>query len=487
MATGLLAAALVLSGLARGTAPQSPPANLPSTLQTAAYDPEALAGPDAPTAFAHARAMGATAVRISVFWANIAPQQPSPANVSNPGNPTYDWNPVDRQVKLAVRNHLEPILDVFYAPAWAIDPKADPSLQVLRDPSDVARFMKAAARRYSGTFQGLPRVRYWQVWNEPNVRDYLWPQYQNGKPSSPQIYRQMVNASADAIHAVHRDNIVVAGSLSPFALGNAETNPHEGPVAVAPLRFLRELLCMSAGANPRPTCDDTVRFDAWAHHPYTAGGPRHHAIRPDNVSLGDLPEMARLLRAAEKAHHVQSAGPVRFWVTEFSWDSNPPDPGGVPVNLEASWVSEALYQAWKAGVSLFTWFRIRDQSSGLPFQSSLYQLGPTIAQDKPKPALAAFRFPFVGHPVKGRNQIVVWGRTPWSRPGKVLVERSSGGGWARLGVLTANGGGIFTGTFKSPGTGHVRARELRKGGLSALPFPLAPLPDLQVQPFGTTN
>ena len=52
--------------------------------------------------------------------------------------------------------------------------------------------------------------------------------------------------------------------------------------------------------------------------------------------------MKVLLDAAARTRHVRSRAPVRFWVTEFSWDTNPPDPRGVPVKLQARWLSEAL-------------------------------------------------------------------------------------------------------------------------------------------------
>ena len=61
---------------------------------------------------------------------------------------------------------------------------------------------------------------------------------------------------------------------------------------------MREMLCMSSGATPRATCNDRAEFDVWAHHPYTYGGPTHSAFHPDDVSLGDLGEMRRLLDAA---------------------------------------------------------------------------------------------------------------------------------------------------------------------------------------------
>jgi hypothetical protein len=150
----------------------------------------------------------------------------------------------------------------------------------------------------------------------------------------------MLNAFADAVKAVRPDNLVIAGGLTPFAAEGADYS------AVAPLRFMRELFCLSDGPSPQSTCATRVRFDIWGHHPYTEGGPTHTAAGADDVSLGDLPEMNQLLRAAQSLGKIVSDGPVEFWVTEFSWDSDPPDTSGtaVPLDLEARWVAEAIYR-----------------------------------------------------------------------------------------------------------------------------------------------
>ena len=146
---------------------------------------------------------------------------------------------------------------------------------------------------------------------------------------------------------------------------------------VAPLKFMRQLLCLSAGKSPKAVCRKRVRFDVWAHHPYTSGGPMHHANGKDDVSLPDLWKMKVLLDAAVRTGNLASRGPVRFWVTEFAWDTSPPDPKGVPEQLHARWVAEALYRMWSQGVSLVTWFQVRDQpfTSSTPFQSGLYFRG----------------------------------------------------------------------------------------------------------------
>ena len=115
-------------------------------------------------------------------------------------------------------------------------------------------------------------------------------------------------------------------------------------------------------------------------------------MKSTDVSLGDLPKARSVLNAAVRARHVVSTHPVQFWVTEFSWDSKPPDSHGVPLGLEAQWVSEALFRVWRAGVSMFTWFLLKDDPSeqhAVPVRALLPQ------REGRSRALTAFRFPFV--------------------------------------------------------------------------------------------
>jgi hypothetical protein len=294
----------------------------------------------------------------------------------------------------------------------------------------------------------------------------------NGQVVSAGHYRRMVNAFADSVHRVTRDNVVIAGGLAPFT-------SHRGRRAewgVGPLNFMRLMLCVSR--HLKPTCGARSRFDVWAHHPYTTGGPTHEAYRRDDVSLGDLPEMAALLRAAVRAKRVQARGPVQFWATEFSWNTRPPDREGVPVRLHARWTAEALYRMWSAGVSLVTWWLLRD--AGSPWKSGLYFRGTTLAHDRPKPSLTAFRFPFVALPERGAVRI--WGRTPTSRPARVVIEQTFRRGWRRRAVVVADRHGIFTTRLRAPVAGSMRARI---GDVSSRPFGVKPIPDSVYRPFGS--
>jgi hypothetical protein len=416
-------------------------------------------------------AAGADVVHMTLNWSSVAPATRPPGfNAADPEDPAYQWSDFDSRLTRVTRHGLRPLVAVYRAPSWAQGQGQGPAGTVRPDPRQVGAFARAAALRYSGSFQGLPRVRNWQLWLEQNLHFHFNPQFERGRLISPIWYRSMLNAFADAVHAVHRDNVVITGGLAPFTT----------PTGVGPLPFMRVMLCMSK--KLKPTCRSRSRFDVWAHHPYTSGGPNHHANLHEDVSLGDLPQMRRLLDAAVRAGHVESRQAVRFWVTEFGWDTSPPDPKGVPSRLHARWVAEALYRMWSVGISLVTWNQLRDQPfPGSPFQSGLYFRGRTIKRDRPKPALRAFRFPFVALPEKGR--VVTWGRTPNSTGARVVLERSFGRGWGRLAALQADRHGIFKRTWKMRPGGYMRAR-LPTGELS-LPFAVKKTRDRRVCVFGT--
>ena len=454
-------------------------------LQTAVIEPSevGLGGTPARLALQRIRRAGATAIRTGLPWYGTAPSHVRPFgfNAENPNDPAYDWRHFDAKLRLFAQYRLEPIVAVNDSPVWA---RLGPFGTSPPRPADLEQFMRAAARRYSGRTPGVPRVRYWMVWIEPNLYPFFTPQFDDaGRPYSPRIYREMVNAFARGVKGVHRSNIVIAGATAPFR----DISPHTLRFnrRWGPLTFMRELLCLSRSLRPTRRC--SVQFDIWAHHPYTSGGPTHRAVLPDDVSLGDLPEMRKTLVAAIRAGHVISRFRVRFWATEFGWDSKPPDRCGVPIKLLTRWVAEGLYRLWQNDVSLIAWLQLRDEPPARSFvQSGLWYRGRTISADRPKAILRAFRFPFIAFPA--RDGVYVWGRTPNSRAGRVLVEQSSTGGWKRLGVVSANRHGIFQGrlTTTPVRTSFVRARVVRPAA-PAVPFSLTAPRDRFFNPFGQST
>ena len=334
---------------------------------------------------------------------------------------------------------------------------------------ELAAFARAAAQHYAG------RAHYWEVWNEPNSPSFLRPQYDpDGRSVAPRLYRRLVNAAAGALHAVDPANVVIVGETAAFG----------GAHGHAPLDFMRKVLCMSRGAPASSACGATIEADVLSHHPYTFGSPAHAAVG-DAVSLGNLRDWTRLVRAAVAAGHVVAHDGipkrrVPVWASELSWDTSPPDPQGVPAGLHARWVAEALHTSWQAGAHVVIWGQLRDYPlSGDPlwggYQSGFYTYG-----DVAKASLTAFRFPFVAY--ASRGQVAVWGRTPDGFAARVVIERKVGSTWRRVRALAARSTGIFVASWPTDRTrGLVRARV---GAETSVPFSLLRPPERYVRPFG---
>lgn len=470
---------LALCALAVLFAPAARAADHP--LQTGLFDSDSFYADkaDADLSFQRVRDVGANWVRIWVPWSSIAPdKRPRSWRPRDPSDRDYSWSSLDDAVTEADDRGLEPLLLVFGSPSWARNyPDCDEGPICAPDPDDFADFSHAVSRRFNGSFGDLPRVRYWQAWNEANIHPFFLPQYdQFGDPLSPDAYRVLLNDFSDAVKDERSDNLVVTSGLAPV----------ERPGSVAPMTFMRDLLCMTGRTNPhpKPGCDETARFDIWSTHPYTPGSPTRPSVGRDDATLADLPEMSQLLRAAYRAGHIDSdMSPPPFWVTEFSWDSDGPDPGGVPLRTHARWTAEALYRMWRAGVSNVFWFLLRDQpGDGAPpliFQSGLYFRGSDYRFDRPKPAARAFHFPFVAIP--GRGRVRIWGRTPDSEPGTVAIQVKAPGGWLTVRRMVADSYGIFTRATDI--RTHGWARAVYDGRVS-VPYQIERTPPVFQRPFG---
>lgn len=429
---------------------------------------------------------GARFVHIIVPWGRVAPAgRPVQWDPTSPADQNYDWSSVDPLFIEAARAGLRPVAMVHGAPLWAQRCEAG-SLRLVPsckpDPASLAAFAVAAARRYSGQFAGLPRVRHWQGLNEPNLSLFFNPQYEDGRAVSPELYRELINAFYFAVKSVDPSNLILAAGLGPIA---------RHPWTIGPMEFTRRLLCMRGRRWPRPTrgdCDGGVHFDIFDIHPYTTGGPAHRG-KANDVQLGDLAKLQTLLAAAGRAGRIH--GRFRhtpLWITEFTWDSRPPDPGGLRMATLTRWTAEALYRAWRADVTHFFWYPLRDElTRGMPFsqsiQGGLFFRGETIGDDRPKPHLRAFRFPFVAF--SRANGFFFWGRTPNSRGGRVAIQVRQDGGWRNAAVARANRHGIFRGVVRGSygrnQRGAVRARYRRD---AAAPFSLTPVRSFHQPPFG---
>jgi hypothetical protein len=236
--------------------------------------------------------------------------------------------------------------------------------------SDLTAFARAVASRYSGRNPGYPYVRFFSVWNEPNLEQFLAPQYDaRGRSVSPSLYAGLASAVYDGVKSANPDALVAVGETS--AHGRDVPSRDRIQDSHSPARFAHLL------AEVRPS----VHFDAWAQHPY----PPRPALAPTapvrwpTVGLSDLGRFGRALDSWFGHKDVP------IWITEYGHETRPADPIGIAPALQARYASVALRLAGASPrVRMFMWFVFHDQRDN-PWQSGL------IADDgRPKPALAAF-------------------------------------------------------------------------------------------------
>ena len=204
--------------------------------------------------FDQAQQANAGIVRTTVYWSRIAESRP--ANAANPFDTTYRFDDLDEFVRNAGLHGMEVMLTIWGTPPWANGGKGQNFAPT--NMGDLASFARALASRYSGRFPGYPFVRYYTIWNESNLGQFLSPQYDaKGKPVGPAIYAKLYRAAYTGIKAGNSRALVGIGETSARGrdkfLGKQGTQETESPGKFA------ELL-----SKQRPL----LRFDAWSHHPY---------------------------------------------------------------------------------------------------------------------------------------------------------------------------------------------------------------------------
>jgi hypothetical protein len=283
----------------------------------------------------------------------------------------------------------------------------------------------------------LPRVRYWQIWNEPNLTTYLAPQWTRRAghyvPTSPSIYRDLLNAGYTALKQVAPTNLVVEAGTAPYG----DLSPRGGR-RMPPVAFARSLYCLSAHLTR--TCRGSVHFDIASHHPYAVAGPQRPALNADDAAIPDYRKLVRLVRRGVQIGSIRPHKPKRYWVTELSWDSKPPDPYGVPEATQARWLSEAFYLLWRQGVDTVVWLQIVDAPPEPSFATT-YQGGVYLLNGQPKPAATAIRFPFIAQRTHGK--IRYWLRAPTTAT--VSIQTKVGAKWRSVIRRRAEAGQVVTG------------------------------------------
>jgi hypothetical protein len=415
---------------------------------------------------------GAGIVRLSIQWRALAPQPPAAPTDPN----SYDFSGVDEAVRDAAARGVQTLITVNSSPAWAEGPGRPASLPETSswnpDPTALAQFMQAVAARYSGSFDPagadppLPAAQAVQVLNEPNQDAWLAPQFAGKAIIGPDQYRALINASYTAIKAVNPGMLVVTGGTSPY--GDPPGGPYPpGGARVRPVQWWEDFLCVRAVKSKKKGkkskkvryvrtagCTGKPVFDVFAHQAIdnTGNGPLQSGPTKWDVSTPDMGRLVPLLRAAERLGTV-SGGRHQVWVTEFWWDSKPPNPVGAPLLTQARWIEQTLYLYWKAGANVAINFQIQD-ATAYPDTHNGFQSGLYFLDGSPKPALTAFLFPFVTERINKRT-LRAWGKSP--EAGQLRIQRQRGSRWKTVKKLNVGKGGVFTTKLRLRGKQRLRA------------------------------
>ena len=301
--------------------------------------------------------------------------------------PSYRFADLDEFVRNAQERGMEVLMTIWGTPKWANGGKGPAYLPTKM--ADFQNFTRALATRYSGRRPGYPFVRFYGIWNESNLGNFLAPQFNSaGKIVSPAAYAKLAAAGYAGIKAGSPRAQVAIGETS----SNGKDKPKAGATdSTTPGTFAK----LVAQANKK------LKFDAWAQHPYPVPvnqGPEQK-VRYPNVAFSTMKQFETDL---DKWFGRKN---IPIWITEYGNETKPGEPKGVTEAQQAAYVPQAIAIAKKdKRIPMFVWFVFRD-SSGSPWQSGVYR---TTGAAKP----AASRWAAAAKPVDRLNgKVTVKGGT----------------------------------------------------------------------------
>jgi hypothetical protein len=453
------------------------------------------------------KAMGVDRVRVSVVWSLLAPKPASARkpkfNATDPAAyPGGAWARYDVLDALAAQDGLQ----VYFqptapAPTWATPPRQLPQgYRYSHDPNatDYGQFVQAIGKRYNGHTTTtdvtgkpttLPAVRYWGIWNEPNIGGWMTPQWQTTKggrkvEASPSIYRRMLDAAWTGLaRSGHRQDTIVIGETAAYGAG------HKGyGASMDPLIFVRALYCVGTSYRPLRGASATqigcpksgsagsfarahpALFDAagWAHHPYDFVNPPTFVRKdPNSASLSSLGRIERALDRSQRAYLKRGGMPIE--ITEWGVQSRGPSPYvAFSQAQQAEFLNQGEYMAWaNPRVPTFAQFLLVDAAPNPNYKKgskpywATFQSGLLFYPSQaPKPAYNAFELPLWVPNAHHGSHVLVWGEirpTNAARVAQLQFEPPGSAVWTTVAAIRpTDAEGFFTTHVSLPSAGGLR-------------------------------
>lgn len=367
--------------------------------------------------------LGAGAVRLQLEWRLVAPdpdarRAPAGFNASDPNAyPAGGWARYDAAISGARARGLKVYVTITGgAPKWATKSKRDSLTRP--DATAFGKFATAVGRRYRD------QVSWWSIWNEPNLGKLLKPI--RGLESA-KVYRQLYLKAYAGLRTARVTRPILIGELAPRGNTLRDTG------TIAPLRFLRAVLCLDGRYRKARTCGK-VPTQGFAMHPYTtAVGPRFQPSNGDDVTIGVLPRLVSALDRAASAGALPRRLPI--YVSEFGVQSYPDTLSGVPLATQSDYRSIGEQIAWaNRRVASFSQYLLRDDAT-LEGAHGAFESGLFLYQDRvAKPSYYGFRLPLTVTKRAG-GRVALWGfvRPAHGRGGTLEIQvKDRGRDWATL-------------------------------------------------------
>ena len=429
--------------------------------------------------------LGVNTVHVDINWKTLAPsansaKPPKGKNLADPKTYRYArWAELDGVVRGAQLRGIHVLLTpTSPAPLWGTSCSAKQRraarIKGICKPkaSLYGKFVTALGKRYSGTYTDprdelrlpLPRLARWSLYNEPNLKSWLYPATtrirRKNVPTDAKQYRALAYAGISALQKTgHKRDQILLG----------ETGPVGGGVsAIGPLFFYEALFCIDARghrlkgrAAKQLGCPKRIKklaVTGIAHHTYTRAtvGSLTAKPKPGNVTTANIPALRRVLKLGARAGAIPGSAASQIFLTEFGVSSRPPSAKryGVSLSRQAARINLAEYLAYRLGyVRSFTQIGLEDDNLGagshpgrLVFQTGLrfiatrsQLLGGVLGRKKP--SYNAYKNPlFV---VDRGKKVTVWGGVRGVKSGRVKI--TVGGKTVRTVSLRR---GYFSATFR---------------------------------------
>jgi hypothetical protein len=216
--------------------------------------------------------------------------------------------------------------------------------------------------------------------------------------TSARRYRALALAGLAALSATgHRNDMRLIG----------ETAPGGGSRSTAPVDFMREVFCLDTSGRPyrgagarRHGCATRPRVEVTgvSDHPYTyaaIASPSKFKGHASDAPIGAMQHLVGVLDAAGRYGVIPRRTPV--YLTEFGFQSRPPDAFGVSLRTQAQFINYSDYVAYRnPRIASVAQYELNDEPHAAVFNTGL-----RFADGRAKPALQAYAMPIYVQRIAG--------------------------------------------------------------------------------------